>query len=552
MIGNLIDRAIGIISPAWAMRRMECRATMSQIQALSGGKGGYFPALGSQQKNPRPFSAGSHSENALDQAQFSLLAADAWSKHRLNPHFRKITRALCSKVVGQGLRPHSQAATPDGKPLEEFRARAKKLWEDCQERIDFRGKPGRGGRTLTGIQHLALRTIMLSGEILFKMRPITEAEQKKRYLPVPLTIQLIDCQRLADDVAMAGVKDGHSYYRGIEFDSNRHRYRYWIRDYSNITGAVAELATVPQPYDANDIYHVFLEEDEDQFRGTTWFAAALMPARNGGDLRYNVVKSSAMQACVVLSYALATGKKRFGKNPVDSNDLVDDEGNTLTHFAPGMCINRGKDGKVEMHAPNINISGYEGLIQGEAREEAAAVPGTKSSTVTGDYRNSSFSSERSADNDIWPEIEVVQGWFCSNFCQPIYEALVTSAVLSGYFDGITGFNAAIFNANRASFLACKWQGPVARSINPVDDEKAAESRLRGCRSSPQRECAKQGVVFSEVLQEIKEAYDMIKKAGLPEVVFNSMMGLDSKDLLTTEPASVNDGSGNNVPENQAA
>mgnify|MGYP003477836167 FL=1 len=45
---------------------------------------------------------------------------------------------------------------------------------------------------------------------------------------------------------------------------------------------------------------------------------------------------------------------------------------------------------------------------------------------------------------------------------------------------------------------------------------------------------------------------MIKKAGLPEVVFNSMMGLDSKDLLTTEPASVNDGSGNNVPENQAA
>lgn len=559
MIGQLVDRVIGVFSPAWAASRMEHRATMSQIQALTGGKGGYFSALGTAQKNPRR-QIGNHSENAIDPAQFPQLVNDAWEQYRTQPHFRAIVRSLSSKVLGrQGMLPNSQAVKRDGTAFEEFRAAAKKLWSQCQSGFDYRGKPGQGGKTLAGTQHLAFKTIMLSGEQLYTLRPINGAEQVARGLPVPITVQLIDPQRLADDAQLSGAEDGHVIYRGIELDTEGMRYRYWINDYRRSFGNVAQLDTQPKPYSAAQVYHVFLEEDEDQLRGTTWFAAALMPSRHRADLTYNVVKSSAMQACVVLSYSLSSGKSRFGAKGPEGADLTDPDGNTISHFSPAMTINTGKDGKVQMHSPSINISGYEGLIQSVARDEAAAVPGTKASTVTGDFRNSSFSSERSADNDIWPQIEVLQDWFSSHFCQPLYEAIVVAAVLDGYFDGIKGFSIAEFNKNRAAYLACSWQGPVARSINPVDDEKAAEARLRGVRSSPQRECAKQGAVFAEVLDEIAEAYEMIKSRGLPEVVFTSMMGLDTQDLLTTEPetpettaAKANDGSGNNVPEKQAA
>lgn len=552
MIGDLVDRAIGVLFPGWAAKRMESRATMSQLQALTGGKGGYFDALGGPLKNPgKPI--GNHSENAVDPAQFPQLANSAWSLYRTQPHFRKIIRSLCSKVVGKGLMPNSQAKKPDGKPYEEFRARAKQLWEDCQGAIDHRGRPGQGGKTLAGIQHLALKTIILSGEELFQLRAIDGAEQEARSLPVPLTIQLVDPQRLAEYATDTTVSAGHSFYRGIELDSDRRPYRYWINDYQSNTGNVMELKSQPKPVSAAKIFHIFMEEDEDQLRGTSWMAAALMPSRHGSDLRYNVVKSSAMQACIVLSYSLAAGKKRFGANAAAGEDLVDQDGNTLSRFTPGMCINKGEKGEVEMHSPTVNISGYEGLIQSVARDEATAVPGTKTSTVTGDYRNSSFSSERSADNDVWPEIEVLQDWFSSHFNQPIYEAIVIAGVLDGYFDKVPGFSVAMFNANRASFLRCAWQGPVARSINPVDDENAAEMRLRGLRSSPQRECAKQGTVFSEVLHEIAEAYQMVKDAKLPEVVFNSMMGLDNKDLLSTkETEAANANGGGNVPEKQAA
>jgi lambda family phage portal protein len=551
MIGEIIDRVIGVFSPSWALDRIEKRATMSQLQALTSPKGGYFPALGSKAKYPR--SLGSHSENAIDQSQFPELSNAAWEKYRTDPHFRKIVRSLCSKVIGPGMMPNSQARKPDGDPYEEFRSRAKQLWEDCQGAIDYRGKPGQGGETLAGLQHLAFKTIMLSGEELYLLHPINGAEQQARSLPVPITIQLIDPQRLADDLSGTRIEDGHIFYRGIELDSDRRRYRYWLKEYQANSSNINELDTIAEPYSAGRMYHVFLKEDEEQLRGTTWFAAALMPSRHGSDLRYNFVKSSAMQACVVLSYTLATGKSKLGRQARPNEDLTDDDGNTINYFSPGMCINKGKDGKVDMHSPNINIGGYEGLIASIARDEAAAVPGTKSSTITGDYRNSSFSSERSADNDNWPEIEVLQGWFSAHWCQPIYEAIVIAGVQDGYFDEVEGFSTELFNSNRAAFLRCTWQGPVARSINPVDDVQAAALRIKSGISTPQIEAQKLGLRVEDIIHQIREFQTMCEDAELPEVYVNNVLGLDTTDVVVTnETEAANANGGANVAEKQAA
>lgn len=555
MIASTFYRMAGIFAPEWASRKVAQRherALLSELQVITGQKQGYFSAIGSFLKNPLRW-FGSHSENAVPPEQFPQLTGNAWEIYRTNPHFRKIVRSLCAKVIGRGLRPNSQAKNPSGKADNEFRARAKQLWEECQGAIDYRGRPGQGGKTFVGIQHLALKTVMLSGEQLFKLRPLTQVEQDARSLPVPLVVQLIDPERLADDMAGVEIESGHAFYRGIELDADRMRYGYWLRDYEYTNGNVTQLSLTAQRYSASSLFHLYAEDDDEQLRGTSWFAAALMPARHGNDLRFNFVKCSAMQACVVLSYSMPPGKTGFGAkgNPNDANQ--DPAGNKITRFAPGMIIEKGEKGNVEMHSPNINIAGYDGLIASVARDEAAALPGIKASTVTGDYRNSSFSSERSADNDAWPEIEVVQDWFASHFCQPIYEAIVTAAVAEGYFNDVPGFSRRKFVENRAAYLRCSWQGPVARSINPVDDENASEMRLRGGRSSPQKECAKNGTNFDENLDEIAEAYEKIKARKLPEVFFNSMMGLDSKDLLSTaETTAATANGGANVAEKQTA
>jgi capsid protein len=243
-----------------------------------------------------------------------------------------------------------------------------------------------------------------------------------------------------------------------------------------------------------------------------------------------------MAACFVGSYSKPTGATRVGLSqsatPVhtspDGSDLTDADGNTITKIQPAMLINTGKDGKFELHSPNQPNMNPEGFVQHLQRQTAGAMPGVKSSTITGDYRNSSFSSERSADNDAWPELHDVQEWFASSFCQPIYESLIRAAVLAGFFDGI--ISAAEFQASPGRFSAANWQGPVALSINPTDDAKAASLRIKGGLSSLQMECAKQNVNWRTVIDNIAEMREVAAARGIPEVVMNNILGVDPQAL----------------------
>jgi capsid protein len=173
------------------------------------------------------------------------------------------------------------------------------------------------------------------------------------------------------------------------------------------------------------------------------------------------------------------------------------------------------------------------------RGVAAGLPGVKSSTLIGDYRQSSFSSEKSADNDIWPEVHALQDWFASGFCQPIYEEVIRAAVFSGYFDGIV--SADEFNANRGRYVAAKWQGPVAQSINPEKDAGAAQARMKGGLSSPQMECARVNVSWRDVLNDVAEFYAVAAEKDIPEEYVNNVFSVDAQDIIDPTEATPPDG-----------
>lgn len=531
---DLIDRFISIISPSWAVNRAAARATLSQMEAYGAStKGGY--EAGRLSRLTRGSQAGDVKEFAIPQEQIDRLRYSSWNLYRNNPYARKIVRSIESKVVGSGLQPNSVAINDDGTPNTAFRQRAKQLWMSLNNGFDYRGTPGKGGQTLGGMQRLALRSVVLSGETLYRLVPIKPNEQISREIQIPLALQLIDAGRLADDMAFAtaGIPDGHSVYRGIELDADGRRVQYWLNTYQ--PGTLNQ--TVVEPFSASEIGHLFIEEDIDQLRGTPWFAANLLQMRDTGDLQYNVITSSKMASCVVLGYRKPTGATRFGLNQssennstsADGTDLTDADGNPITKIQPGMFVNLGRDGELSGFAPpqlNMNI---EGFIQHMLRGVSAGLPGIKASTVTGDYRNSSFSSEKAADNDTWPEVTALQEWFATSFCHPIYESTLKAGVLSGYFDGIV--DAAEFTANPTRYTAAVWQGPVSKSINEVDDINAAGLRMQFGVSSPQRECAKVGVDWREIVNDIAEFYAAAKEAGLPEEVVNNVLSVGSQDVI---------------------
>lgn len=544
MIGRALDSFIGVFAPRFAVRRMQARATMQQMQTFTGGQSGY--QAGKLNRLTKAWQAGASNENSQPRVDITRLRALSWDLYRNNSQAKKICRSLESKVIGRGLRPQSQATKEDGTPNVEFRTRAHQLWAALHNRLDYRGSPGNGGQDFTELSKTAFRSVILGGECLYRFR--AEKLQQKG-LP-PLSIQLVAADRLSEMPATN--IPSNFVFHGIELDQDDRRAAYHIWRYhpQDPRGAVLPTQGVSR-IPATDIGHLYIAEDIDQLRGTPWFSAALLKMRDTADYEYNELKASAVAACMVLGYSRSSGQGDLGLATGDSNEMTDANGNKVTNIQPGMILDLGRSGKLEMFNPSRPAANASEFIAHMLRSQAVSVPGMKGSTLTGDFRNSSFSSERSADNDIWPEIESLQDWLAGSFFQPIYERVVTAAVASGWFSEVV--DAAEFVARKDDFLRCGWQGPVARSINPKDDAAASRLRVQNGQSSPQREAALIGRNWQEIMQEIAEFLKFAEAQQIPESVISQILGIDQQDdpmgsTEPTDPAQANDGTGNQSRE----
>lgn len=506
------------------------RYTVDQIFGSNGG-GGY--AAGKVNRLTKWWMPTRMNENGVPGAQVQRVRWEAWELWRNNPHARKVVNSLTSKIVGpRGLHPQSHAKRADGTPHTEFRAAAKELWSMLYRGFDYRGQPGQGGLDTPELQKSALRSAVLSGETLYTVRPITSREQARRGIPVPLVLQLIHPERL-DETMTSAATDANRIYRGIEIDGDGQRVAYWILPQHPSDPLLTVSGLGSQRIPANQVGHLFCADDIDQLRGVSWFAPALMQLKDTGDYQYNELMASAVSACVALHYTPSHPGATIGlpETSGDDTDLTDSAGNPLTRLQPGMIIRGGSVNMLNPSRPNANAEPW---INHLLRGTAASFPGTKASTVTGDYRNSSFSSERSADNDVWPEIEGLQAWFASGFCQPIYEQIIDAAVAYGYFDGI--ITPSEYAARRREYICTSWQGPVARSINPVDDANAAKLRVAAGISTPQIECSKIGLDWQDVLSGIAEFGEFAESMDIEEEYVNNVLGVTTANV--TEPPEV--------------
>ena len=401
------------------------------MRQMMGGRNGGYEA-GKVNRLTRRIQGSPH-ENDIPREQIENMRLRSWNLHRNNPQARKINRTLGAKVIGSGLSPQPQTTLKDGAPFVAFRKRARQVWDEFSREADFRGKPGRGGHALPSLSKTALRSIVLSGGVLYRFHHLTRQQQKANELFVPLQVQLIPVDRL--DVR----KHGDGCFRGIQMDAMNRPTAYWVLKGGVTSNESSTADSVPIP--SSEIGHLFSEEDIDQMIGSPWFGAALLTMDDRRNYESSELIAAEMGACFVAGYRRSSGQRgALGlPNPDSNRDLTDADGNTITSLQPGMFIDLGTTGELQMLNPNRPNSSAGEFISHLVRSEAASVPGIKSSTLTGDYRNSSFSSERSADNDTWPEIEELQNWFATGFCQPIYEECISAAVTAGLFEDTEGF-----------------------------------------------------------------------------------------------------------------
>lgn len=525
MSATFLDKMIGYAFPGWGASRYAARASLDQISKFVG-QGNYDAGKRNRLTGWTP--AERQSENAVSRTELLNLRARSWGLFRNNPHAKKIIRQIETKTIGRGMGLQSQAMTATGDPAVDFRELASDLWQQVQCQLDYRGRPGYGGQSFPELCKTALRSVVLGGDCFFRFKVLTLAQMKERKLLLPLQVQLIHNERIRGDAQHVPLP-GNTVLDGIEVNGDGERVAYWVSkghptDPTSF-GQANDFMRVP----AAEMLHVYVAEDIDQIRGTPWFAALINQLKDTGDYQYNELTSAKLRACLMLAWNPGSANTAGipgvnGPGGDAANSLTDADGNTVAAMQPGMILNLGQDGAMNDITPPANTAA-EQYSNHLLRVASVGAPGSKGSTLTADYRGSSFASERSADNEIWPEIECVQDWFADQFVRPVYEAVIDMGFLMGKFRG-SEFSPADYRDNRYEIVAASFQGPVPRSINPKDDAEASALEIKNGTSSPQIEAAKRGRNWQQLVKDRVEFEQYATSLGMEEEEAKAMLGVE--------------------------
>lgn len=437
-------------------------------------------------------------------SSFKALRNRARQLCRDNDYARQALRAIQNNVIGHGIRHQGQVRMLRGGRLDEaMNAQIHEAFEKWmnKNRCDVSGILG-----FHDIERLAVRSLAESGEIFIRMirRPFGDSK-------VPFALQLLEADYLIDD-DLPAVKEGNMMRMGIEVDQylRPQAYHFYTAHPGDSAIGVPRNGGRKIRVPADEVIHLFLPERPGQSRGVTWFASALMRLHMlQGYEEAELVRARASSALM-----------GFITSP--EGELTPDEiydGDRVSEFQPGVFkyLDPGQSVTVpDMNAPDGQL---EPFTRSMLRAVAAGL-GVSFESISKNFSESNYSSSRLSLLEERDAYRVLQRYMIENFHQPVFNAWLEMAVLSGQL------NLPGYETNPDRYRASKW---VPRSWEWVDPQKEVDAYKTAVRCG-----------FKTLSQVIAE-----QGGDLDDVLLmrqNELALLDEMNIVTdTDPSEVTDG-----------
>lgn len=365
---------------------------------------------------------------------------------RDNAHALNLMRMIQNNVVGNGIGLQCQIVGADGQPAQMINDQIEEAWKKWCE-PDSCHTAGRLG--LTDMLRLLIGAVFQDGEILIRKVHIRFGGS-----PVPLSLEIIESDLLADDRYSIITDNSNTVRLGVEVNNWLRPQAYWILpehpgDLGIASGLMrAEVRRIA----AKDIIHLYMVERWPQTRGTPWLHSVLKKLRDmGGYVNSEIVAARAaanIVGFVQLDPEIEASEKEIEK----AGKYVKSEPGMFQRLLPGETFTG--------FAPSRPNSALDDFMRYMLREVAAGV-GVSYETLSRDYSQSNYSSSRLAlldDRDQW---RVLQSWLIDHFLKPVYFEWLDHAVLSGtinlpgYFENKDRYRAVRFKPRGWS-----WVDPV--------------------------------------------------------------------------------------------
>lgn len=410
---------------------------------------------------------------------------------RDNDYARGALRTITNNVIGQGIPFQSQVKMRRGDRLDEStNDKIEEAWREwaSKEYCDVAGK-----LSWCQIQRVAIRSVVESGEIL-----IRKVKQPFGGSSIPFALEVIESDQLAEDYNSSY---GNNEIRmGVEVDKWCRPVAYWIRtahpgDYQFASRRnSARLERVA----ADEIIHLFLTDRPNQSRGIPWFHSCLKRMRDlGGYEEAEIVAARATAS--IMGFIETPDGELLGEEVQDGERLRSLSPGTIELLAPGE--------KFSGFAPSRPNSGFDSFTRMMLRGMAAGI-GISYENLSADYSQSNYSSSRLAllnDRDTY---RALQTWVMASLHQPVYEAWLEMAVLSGRID------LANYEIDPRRYEAVRWQPRGWSWVDPQKEINATISAIGAGLTTLTDEIAKQGGDIEDLLKTRKRELDMATAYGL--------------------------------------
>ena len=394
---SALDRVISWISPRWALSRQRARFMARHFEAASVGR-----------RTDGWSRRGTDANTAASGATLARLRAQARDLVRNNPWARRGLRRIVSNTVGWGITPKANGPGADH-VMDLWKLWGETTQCDADGRLNF-----------YGLQRLAMRTIVQSGEVLIRRRMRMPTDG----LAIPMQLQVLEPDFL--DVTMDSMRGeaGGEIVQGIEFDAIGRRVAYWLFD--RHPGGRSVLSPTSKRVPADGILHVFDVERPGQVRGPSWFAAVDVRLHDFDEFEDATLMKQKIAACMA---AFVTDLD--GSGPALGQPGTDSASGQLTDtFEPGMIIPLAAGKQVTIANPPV-ATDHQSFSASSLRGVAAGL-GVTYEDLCGDYSQVTFSSARMSRLAHQADIEDWRwNMLIPQFCAPAWSWMLTALRLAG-------------------------------------------------------------------------------------------------------------------------
>lgn len=457
---NVIDRAIGFLSPVWQLKRMQHRAAL-RIMA------NHYNA-GEISRRTQEWKRPTGDANAVSTVSLQRLRDAARQLVRNNGYAESAIGTILDDVVGWGIFPTA--------PNDAWRA-----WTSSTD-LDVEGR-----NDLPGLQQMVMRTVVESGECLIRRQYRRLSDR----LPIPLQIQILEPDYI-DSSKHKALSNGGKIVRGVEFDQWGRRVAYWL--YKDHPGSSASSSSVvswaSERVPAKDVLHVFRGGRPGQVRGVSWFAPVLIRFKDFDEFADATLMKQKIAACLaVITSDIDGSGARLGAE--DTNNTLHDilEPGLIANVPPGRTIDVVNPPTVREYADYVATTLH----------EIASGLGVTPEDLTGDYATLNFSAARMSRLRHWGRVE---GWrwrmMIPQFLDPLWRWAMEALELAGQE---TSENE-------------DWTAPPLPFVEPDKEGLAIIRNIRGGIQTPNEALRARGYDPAAFWKEYRDNFDELDRLGI--------------------------------------